>query len=159
MNCEEARRLLQEYAGRELEPEQRRRTDEHLVECEDCRRELALVALLVSSLDSRPVFEPSPGFSARVMGALPRRHPVPHPAWTLFLLPVLGVPAWLFRLQLGETLVRLAGWLGLHGTVSLPRPAPWSLGQLGLAAGVIVAGTLALTALGGWLYWREFEAY
>jgi anti-sigma factor RsiW len=156
MNCEETRRLMQEYATRELDPELRRRVDEHLVGCEDCRQESVLFALVVSSLDSQPVLEPRPGFSARVMAGLRKRQASLHPAWSLVLLPVLAVPSWVFRSELAAVLARASGRL-LAGGGALPWPPRPTPGLPGLVTCAIALGIPALSVLGVWLYWREVE--
>lgn len=140
MNCNELKSLTQEYATRELTPEDRHRVDTHVMECDDCRREVALMSAVVSGLDSQPVSEPPAGFAARVMARLPRqRELAPSPWWSLAVAPVLGVLVYLFRTPLLESVLRLAERAGIeHVPVT----------QLGLAQMAIVPTAVVLLALG-----------
>lgn len=155
MNCDEARRSVQDYVTRELSPEDRRLFDAHLVECAECQRELALVTAVVSTLDHQPVLEPSPEFSARVLSNLPRqREFAPNPWWSLALAPILGALAWLFRVPLEHG---IAGLLGRPVVSSISIPAV-SLQQAGIGAAVVVGLGLfvaAGAAAFSWTYMRD----
>jgi len=156
MSCEQVRELLQDYATRELVPGERQAVDEHLLECDACRQELAVVSLVVSSLDSQPVLEPGPDFGQKVMAGLPSRRPVaPSPWWVLVLVPLLGGLIYVFRLPLATRLFGLLerggvdpGWFS---RVQLPLP---TVQQLTLAPLVIAGLGLVLAVGGGVLFWR-----
>ncbi|MFO7638583.1 MAG: anti-sigma factor [bacterium] len=161
MNCEDVGRLLQDYAARELAPEARRAVDEHLAGCEECREELALLALVVAGLDRQPVLEPAPGFSARVMAGLPAQQRVLHPAWALALLPVLAGLAWLFRAPLSGPVLRLAA--ALFERLPDPGAGAGELGRVLTAQPLLVAGAglvLGLGAVAGaaWYCWASYFA-
>jgi anti-sigma factor RsiW len=153
MNCEETRRLVQDYVTRELSVDDRRRFDAHLVECGECQRELALMTALVSTLDHQPVLEPSPGFSRKVLASLPRQRSFAlSPWWSLALAPLLAGAVWLFRAQLERGIVAL---LGRSGFNSITVPV-LSVQGAGIAAAV-VAGLGLLVAAGGAVFcWRVY---
>jgi len=149
MNCDDVKELLQDYVTRELDPDRRKFVDEHLLECDECRRELALVSVVVSSLDTIPVLEPSADFSRNVMAALPRRRMfVPNPSWALILAPILAGLAWLFRAQLLSGLLSLLRRCGVDPSAfSIPasvRLPAVSTAQLGLAVAVLTVLGLGL---------------
>ena len=150
MNCDDAGRLLQDYATRELTPGQRRLVDEHLLGCEECRRELALMSVVVSGLDTQPVLEPSPGFSGRVLAGLPRQRSfVPGPLWALVLVPVLGGLIYLFRGQL------TGGLAGLLERV--PDLSGVTMQQLAIVPLAAVGLGLAMVAAVGAYCWRVYS--
>lgn len=156
MNCTDARKLLQDYATRELAPELRRLVDEHLAGCETCREELALVALVVSGLSRLPASEPRPDFNARVLAALPRQQRSLHPAWALMLLPVLTGLAWLFRAELTGPVLRLL--VRVEALLPLPGALSAELGGLMTAEPLLVAGAVFLLSFGAltgavWYCW------
>jgi anti-sigma factor RsiW len=152
MNCDELKSLTQEYVTRELTPEDRHRVDTHLMDCQDCRRELALMSAVVSGLDSQPISEPSAGFAARVMARLPRqREFVLSPWWSLAAAPVLGVLAYMFRTPLLEFIVRLAGRAGVGQAPS----AELSLAQMAIVPAVVVLLALGVTAAAATYCWRS----
>ncbi|MCX6842390.1 MAG: zf-HC2 domain-containing protein [candidate division WOR-3 bacterium] len=153
MNCDEVRRLVQDYVTRELSPENRRLLDAHLVECAECQRELALMTAVVSTLDHQPVLEPSANFSARVLGNLPRqREFAPSPWWSLALAPLLGGLAWLARGPVERALETIFGRSGL-GHLSVPAV---SLQQAGIAAGAVVVLGLLVAAGGAVFCWQTY---
>ncbi len=153
MNCEEVRRSVQDYVTRELEPENRRLFDAHLVECAECQRELALVTAVVSTLDHQPVLEPSPGFRGKVLAALPRqRSLVLSPWWSLALAPLLAGLVWLFRVPLERG---LAGLLGQFGGSRLAVPVISLQGAGIVAAAVVVLGLLVTTG-GAVFCWQTY---
>ena len=153
MNCDEVKRSLQDYVTRQLEPEDRRLFDAHLVECADCQREHALMTAIVSSLDHQPVDEPSPGFSARVLATLPRqRRFAPSPWWALALAPLLLGTVWLVRSPAARGLEWLLNRSGL-GQVSVPTV---SLQQAGFAALAVVLAGMAVAVGAGAYAWREY---
>ena len=148
MSCNEIQSLLQAYVTRELEPDRRRLVDEHLVECVECQRELAVVSAIVSSLDHQPVLEPPHDFAAHVMRRLPdQRRFIPGPVWALLALPVLVGVAWLLRGRLVEWLIAGARAIGFD-SLRLSSPGPASVTVFGIAAialGVLsVAGVVAV---------------
>ena len=153
MNCEEVRRSVQDYVTRELNPEDRRLFDAHLVECTECQRELALMTALVSTLDHQPVLKPSAGFAEKVLASLPRqRSLVLSPWWSLALAPLLAGLVWLFRASLERGMVYVVGRVGLNG-FTLPVV---SYQQVGIAAAMIV-GLGLLAAVGGVVVcWRVY---
>jgi anti-sigma factor RsiW len=153
MNCDDIRRSIQDYVTRELEPENRRLFDAHLVECAECQRELALMTALVSTLDHQPVLEPSTGFSQKVLASLPRQRSLAlSPWWSLALAPLLAGAVWLARVPLEGGIAGLLGRFGL-GTITVPA---LSLQNAGIAA-VAVAGLGLLVAVGGVVFcWRAY---
>jgi anti-sigma factor RsiW len=153
MNCDEARRSVQDYVTRELSIDDRRLFDAHLVECSECQRELALMTALVSTLDHQSVLEPSAEFGQRVLASLPRQRSfVLSPWWSLALAPVLGGIAWFFRVPLERGIVAVLGRLGFN---NLTVPA-LSMQSAGIAAAV-VAGLGLLVAAGGAVFcWRIY---
>ena len=159
MNCEDVKALLQEHVTRELAPDGRRRVDEHLLECGECRRELALMSAVVSNLESRPVLEPPPDFSRRLMASLPRQRRQLSPWLPLVLLPVLGGFGYLFRLQLVGGLARVLGWFGIDaGQLAAPHLPQVTSGQLALvpvAVGLVAIVTAATVAGLVWRYYAE----
>ena len=58
-NCDAMRDLLTLFAERELSPEEHRGVQEHLAQCEDCRRELAGIESIRSALSDPDLFLPS----------------------------------------------------------------------------------------------------
>jgi anti-sigma factor RsiW len=153
MSCDEFRGLLQDYVTRELEPEKRRQVDAHLLECDACQRELAILTAVVSSLGNQPVVEPSPDFASRVLGSLPRRQTwVPSPWLALLLVPVLGGVAYFARTAVASELSKLLGRLP-HAPAQLPVPtAP----QVALSAGVVVALGLLMSAGAAYYCWEMY---
>jgi anti-sigma factor RsiW len=153
MNCEETRRLVQDYVTRELSVDDRRRFDAHLVECGECQRELALMTALVSTLDHQPVLEPSPGFSRKVLASLPRQRSFAlSPWWSLALAPLLAGLVWLFRVPLERGVASLFGRFG-SGNITVPAV---SLQQAGIAVAAIVGLGLLLVAGGVVACWRVY---
>ncbi len=153
MRCSEVQAVLQAYVVRELEPEQRRFVDSHLVDCSDCQRELAMLSAVVSSLDHQPIMEPSPEFTERVLAALPERSgAVPSPWWSLALVPLLAGVAFLLR----EPVVRLVStWLSRVGSSHVTVPS-FTLQQVGLAATAVVLAGLAVAVSAGACVWRVY---
>ena len=149
MNCDDVGRLLQDYVTRDLASGQRCLVDEHLLECEECRRELALMSVVVSGLDTQSVLEPSPGFSGRVLAGLPRQRSfVPGPLWALVLVPVLGGLIYLFRGQLTG---------GLSGLLErVPDLSGVTMQQLAIVPLVAVGLGLAMVAAAGAYCWRVY---
>ena len=153
MSCDEFRGFLQDYVTRQLEPEKRRWVDEHLLECGDCQREMAVLTAVVSSLDHQPVEQPSAEFTTKVLARLPRQRAfAPSPWWSLVLAPALGGLAWLFRVPLERGVAGLLGHY-LPGNITLPA---LTLQNVGVAAAVI-AGLGLLVAGGGAAFcWRVY---
>ncbi len=150
MNCDEARRSVQDYVTRELSPEDRRLFDAHLVECAECQRELALMTAVVSTLDHQPVLEPSPEFSAHVLSNLPRqREFAPSPWWSLTLAPVLAGLAWLARGPVERGLETIFGRSGLSH-LSVPAVSLQQAGIAGLA--VALAGVAVAVGAGAYVW-------
>ena len=153
MNCDEARRSLQDYVTRELSPENRRLFDAHLVECEECQRELALMTALVSTLDHQPVLEPSPGFGEKVLASLPRqRSLVLSPWWSLALAPLLAGVVWLARVPIERG---LDGLLSRVSAGQLSAPAV-TLSQAGIAALAVVLVGVAVAFGAGAYAWQVY---
>jgi len=163
MNCDDAKALLQDYATRQLTAEERHAIDRHLLDCEECRRELALISAVVSSLDSQPSLHPSPGFNHKVMASLPDQiRPTPSPWWSLLLVPVLGGLAYLFRSALSRGLLGLLDRTGIDWSAlsqtrlpDLPAVSPQNLAlALLAAAGIGVAVVIGAATL-CWRYYSE----
>jgi anti-sigma factor RsiW len=153
MNCDEIRRSVQDYVMRELEPENRRLFDAHLVECAECQRELALMTAVVSTLDHQPVMEPSAGFGEKVLAALPRQRAfVPSPWWALALAPLLAGAAFLLRGPVARALETVFSRSSLSH-LSLPAV---SFQQAGIAAGAVVVLGLLVAAGGAVFCWQTY---
>lgn len=153
MMCSEVQALLQAYVMREIEPEQRRFVDSHVVDCSDCQRELAMLSAVVSSLDHQLVMEPSAGFSARVLGSLPKqREFAPNPWWSLALAPLLAGLVWLFRAPLEHGVAAL---LGRPVVSSITIPAV-SMQQAGIAAAAVVGLGLLVAAGAAAFCWQTY---
>lgn len=69
MNCSKARPALQAILDAALPAREAAGLRAHLASCGDCRRELALLELVASSLARLPQTSPRPGFDARVLAA------------------------------------------------------------------------------------------
>jgi hypothetical protein len=153
MNCVEVRQSVQDYVTRELSIENRRLFDAHLVECGECQRELALMTVLVSTLDHQPVLEPRPGFGQKVLASLPRQRSLAlSPWWSLVLVPILGGVAWLFRAQMERGIVALLGRY-VPGSITLPT---LTMQNVGIAAAAVVGIGLLVTAGGAVFCWRAY---
>ncbi len=163
MSCDKVRGLFQDYVTRELGPGKRRLVDEHLLECEGCRKELALMSAIVSSLDSQSVLEPSAEFSHRVMSALPRQSRLVLSPWlSLVLVPILGGLMYLFRVQLATGLLGVLDRFGidLSGLAQFQMPDLSNITMLQLAVVPLAAVVLGLglsigTAAFCWRYYSE----
>jgi len=59
MNCEEFKARISAYVDDELEPDQRKRLEEHLANCPSCRQELAEEKALKEELDMIRFKEPT----------------------------------------------------------------------------------------------------
>jgi anti-sigma factor RsiW len=163
MNCTQVRSLLQDYAARELNPEQQRPVDEHLLTCPECRDELALLTVIVANLNRQPVSEPRPGFSSRVMAALPpNQAKVFNPWWSMLALPVLAGAAYFFRAALTGGFRAALHWLGLDRSLpnvpQVPNLGSFSPQQLAIVPLAAIGFGLALvvaTAILGWRLYSE----
>lgn len=157
MNCREVRGLVQEHVARALGPDDRRRVDEHLLECEECRRELALMSAVISGLETGPVEEPASGFSGRVLAVLPRqRGRMPSPLWVLAAAPVLFVLVWLLRQPLASGLTLVLGWFGVDiGRVAAPALPALTGPQLVLVAVAVGLAAVGATVTTAVLTWRR----
>lgn len=157
MSCDEVRRLLPDYLDRALPPTARRPVDEHLIECPECQRDLALLTAVCSALDHQPVLDPPAGFEARVLAGLP-----PHrrlgldPTWLLAALPVAGVGYWLARGPMLRWLAVLGERLGAVRLPVNPSLSAVSVGPAQLVIGALVVAGLGLAAVTGFalLGWR-----
>jgi hypothetical protein len=67
MECDLFRLFIQRYHDGELDQAERAEYENHRRQCEACRELDGRFALLVAALNDAPLFEPSPGFNARVM--------------------------------------------------------------------------------------------
>jgi len=161
MNCQEISDLLQDYVMRELSPDERRRVDEHLLECEGCRKELALMSAIVLSLDSQPMVEPSAEFSQRVIANLPKQQSfVPSPLCALILIPVLSGLVYLFRVQLAEVLSgvfeRFEVGIAALSRVQVPNLSSINMGQLVIVPVVLASLGLVLAFSAVAFCWRYY---
>jgi len=154
VNCEDIQSRLQEYVTRELVPARRAEVDAHLVECPECQRELALLTALVSTLDSQPVIEPGPDFTARVIRRLPGRRRAPlSPWWALAAAPMLGVIAWLSRGTLLRWVAAAADRIGLSAS-SVPSASGVGYAQLTWVAVALAVFTVGVLVAGAYYGWR-----
>jgi hypothetical protein len=161
MSCDAVRNLLQDYLTRDLPPAQRSMVDAHLLECDRCRQEMALMSVVVSGLSTQPVLEPSAGFTQRVVANLPARPKwVLSPWWSLALAPVLAGLAYLWRKPLLGGLLEVAGWFGVDpaqlGSARLPDISGVSPGQLGLYTLFGTVLFLGVFSLGVALCWKWY---
>jgi len=160
MSCDEFRGLLQDYVTRQLAPEKRREVDSHLLVCDGCQRELAILTAVVSSLDHQPVLEPPAEFASRVLGNLPRQRSFyPSPWWAIALGPILAGAAWLLRSPLTGALLRLGRLLGLQpdSLSQLRLPETVSIQQL-VAVPLVVVGATMVLFIGALAYGWRFVA-
>ncbi len=156
LSCAATKGLLQDYLARDLPPSQRAMVDAHLLDCEDCRQELALLSVVISGLVTQPVIEPPAGFTQRVLAGLPARSRfILNPWWSLALAPVLAGAAYLLRAPLVAGLFRVAEWSGLT-RVQLPAVPALTLGQIGLFGAAGAGVVLAAFGLGLAFCWRWY---
>lgn len=100
MTCEQAQPLLARAADGTLDAQRLAMLMGHLEACPDCRAALEAQRAARAAVAARPDRPVSPGFSARVLAALPERQPAATAlgwldalnwrAWTLRLAPVAG---------------------------------------------------------------------
>lgn len=100
MTCEQAEPLLARAADGTLDPRRLATLAGHLETCPDCRAALETQRAVRAAVAARTDRPPSPGFTARVLAALPERQPAAAAlgwldalnwrAWTLRLAPVAG---------------------------------------------------------------------
>ncbi len=89
MDHGQAEDLLSEYLEGGLEAESNRLLEEHLEECDECRRELELLRRSVALVRRLPRIEPPPHFAQRLRrralrrGLLSRRHRGEMPRWLI----------------------------------------------------------------------------
>jgi anti-sigma factor RsiW len=115
MTCQQAEPLLARAADGTLDNDRRAALAGHLTGCAGCRDALDAQRTARALVAARPVAPVSPGFTARVMAALPERQPsaagirwrdaLAWRAWTLRLAPLAGalfVAAALGFIPLGE---------------------------------------------------------
>jgi anti-sigma factor RsiW len=139
-----------------LAPDERRAVEEHLLSCAECRQELALLTIVVTSLDHQPVLEPGPDFSARVMARLPARVArTLSPLWSLVSVPVLGLIAFLFRVRFLSFLLGLASRFGISA-VRIPDLNPYDWFQPAFVLGIIA---FSFAIFGGAVFfgWRYYS--
>lgn len=72
MRCDRTRKKLQEYITGELTDSEQQSIEQHLSSCHECRREERLMRLLIASLDSDALVQPSPSFVESVVEELPK---------------------------------------------------------------------------------------
>lgn len=157
MNCDEVRWLLPDYLDRVLPTTARRPVDEHLIECAECQRELALLTAVCSALDHQPVLDPPAGFEARVLTSLPQHRRLGlDPTWLLSALPVMAIGYWFVRGPMLRWLVVLGERLGAVRLPVNPSLSAVSIGPAQLVIGMLVVAGLGLAAVTGLalLGWR-----
>ena len=90
MSCEEMRPLITGYIDGELSPDQRAKLEEHLADCEDCRREMEQMTRLTEELAKMEFREPTDDELERywrcIYNRLERRV-----AWILFSVGAVAV--------------------------------------------------------------------
>ena len=117
MTCEQAEPLLARAADGTLDPRRLAALAGHLEACPGCRAALETQHAVRAAVAARPDQPPSPGFTARVMAALPERQPA---AAALGWLDALDWRAWTLRLApvTGALLVGIALGLGSSAEVT-----------------------------------------
>jgi len=153
ISCEEFKNRLQDYVTRQLEPEERRQVDAHLLECADCQHELAVMTAIVSTLDHQPVTEPSSEFTSKVLAGLPKQRTfVPSLWWALVLTPILAGVAFLLRAPVAAELAKLLDRLP-SPPAQLPAP---TTSQVALVVGVVVGLGLLVSAGAVYYCWEQY---
>ena len=116
MTCEQAEPLLARAADGTLDPRRLATLANHLEACPGCRAALETQRAVRAAVAARPDQPPSPGFTARVMAALPERQPAAALGW----LDALDWRAWTLRLApvTGALLVGIALGLGSSAEVT-----------------------------------------
>ncbi|MXY98428.1 MAG: hypothetical protein F4Z29_11940 [Gemmatimonadetes bacterium] len=94
MNCESALSMVYEAVDRALSPEERRLLDAHLVGCERCRSEVAVLDALIETVESTPRSHPTEAFLSNVMERLPA------PSRSSWFAPALVFPRLVFAFTL-----------------------------------------------------------
>jgi anti-sigma factor RsiW len=161
LKCPETQARFQEYATRELGPAARHEVDEHLLECADCRRELALLNAIVSALDLQPRPDPPAGFAARVLTRLPTRTRMPaSPWWSLVLAPILIMVVTVFRAPLLRELAGVPARFGIRshelGTAAnVSGTGVQPLFVLGLALTALALAACVFGLVVGWKYYAN----
>ena len=88
MRCSQARRLLSLSLDGELDARRQTRLRDHLGLCAECRRFGERLRACHARLQALPLPEPSSGFAARVMSAIPIvRRPGRRASWLSILRP------------------------------------------------------------------------
>lgn len=125
MNCESVQRLIYEAVDRALAPNERRLVDTHLVGCERCRSEMAVLDALIDTVETTPPAAPSDTFLANVMAGLPasRRSswfvpPVVFPRVVFAATLAVAALLWLYRGVFAEFLENLAPVQAVTGPVT-----------------------------------------
>jgi len=153
---------MQDYLTRDLPAVQRALVDAHLLECDECRRELALMSAVMSGLSTQPVIEPPVGFTQRVLADLPARpRSFLSPWWSLALAPVLAGLAYIERVPLVNGLAGILSRLGVDPaqftTLRLPQASGVTLGRAAFYAAAGTVLILAAFGLGTALCWRWYS--
>lgn len=87
MNCDAIQRDLSAYQGRELPATQMKAVEEHLIGCQNCRREFARLTQAWELLGALPAIQPSAGFKTRFWRRVREEEAKPQGLWRWMPLP------------------------------------------------------------------------
>jgi len=109
MKCEDVSNGLIAYMDGRINSAERKKLDEHLVGCADCRTRAEEMRKMWTVLDEMPVIEPSFGFDARArqrVAAEPRRSWfsgfIPAPRLALAMALLIALCAWAIKVPLSN---------------------------------------------------------
>lgn len=106
MNCKDIVVLLSKYIDFQLDGYRRKFVDEHLKDCENCRKELFDLKASISALNELPAEEVDDSFNSRVMMSLDARKGIPLVVFRYALgfaiacmLLIVGIPTYVANMK------------------------------------------------------------
>jgi len=91
LNCLKIREKISSYMDNELDSEQSKCVDQHLLHCPVCREELKLLQQVDASVKEMPAYSPSAQFSAQLMQQIAKEAVLPERdgfTYNIFVHPV-----------------------------------------------------------------------